>query len=91
MLFDYIIIGAGSAGCVLADRLSADPATRVLLLRSGLVPDLGTDAVLVTLAGVLGALGWFWAVRGTPARFLFVRPAWARLKPKRVATLQPAE
>jgi uncharacterized membrane protein YcfT len=66
-------------------------ATRIVLLKTGIIADLGIVSLTVTLAGVVGALLWFWAVRNTPFRFLFERPAWARLKSRRAPALQPAE
>jgi len=66
-------------------------ATRALLLKSSVIADVGTMAVLVTLAGVLGSLLIYWLVRGTTLRFRFERPAafWLTAKPR--VALQPAE
>ena len=65
-------------------------ATRIALLRTGLVGDIGLVSLIVTAAGVLGALAIWWATRGTRLDFLFVRPARYWLAPARTA-LQPAE
>ena len=66
-------------------------ASRVVLLKTGIITDIGTVSLLVTAAGVAGALVLHWMVRNTPFRFLFVRPEWAKLERKRAPALQPAE
>jgi uncharacterized membrane protein YcfT len=66
-------------------------ASRSLLVKTGWVADVGTLSALVTLAGVLGSLVLFWAVRSTPLRFLFERPKrfWLTARPQ--FALAPAQ
>jgi uncharacterized membrane protein YcfT len=56
--------------------------SRSVLLKLGVIDDIGTISLLVTIAGVVGPLVLYWIVRGTWARYLFERPAWAHLQPR---------
>ena len=67
-MFDYIIVGAGSAGCVLAHRLSADPAVKVLLLEAGPKdwhPFIHMPAALAKLVGRKG-VNWDYSTAPEP-------------------------
>jgi choline dehydrogenase len=57
--FDFVIIGGGSAGCVLADRLTTDPSNRVLVLEAGR-PDYIWDVFIHMPAALTYPIGWSW-------------------------------
>jgi uncharacterized membrane protein YcfT len=67
-------------------------ATRTLLLRLGLIPDVGTISLIVTIVGVVGALALWRIALAVGANFLFERPTAFWIAPKKPrAALQAAE
>jgi choline dehydrogenase-like flavoprotein len=76
-MYDYVIVGAGSAGCVLAARLSEDPDVRVLLVEAGLA-DTAPEIHLAPVWPTLWQSRYDWAylserepgLAGRPRRFL---------------------
>ncbi len=59
-------------------------SSRAVLLKLGIISDLGLVSLVVTMAGIIGPVIMFWAVRHTRLAFLFRRPQWARLAPGRI-------
>jgi uncharacterized membrane protein YcfT len=66
-------------------------ATRMVLLKTSVVPDLGTVALIVTAMGVAVPLVLHWLVQETRLDFLFRRPAFFHIDRARRPALQPAE
>jgi choline dehydrogenase len=64
-VYDYVIVGAGSAGCVLAARLSENPATRVLLLEAG-PPDNADEIHIPAAINTLFQSTYDWNYLTTP-------------------------
>ncbi|XP_026493361.2 neither inactivation nor afterpotential protein G [Vanessa tameamea] len=65
--YDYIIVGAGTAGCVLASRLSEDPKVKVLLVEAGDHMGYFSKVPLTSTASQQGSNDW--SVRATPQRY----------------------
>jgi choline dehydrogenase len=78
--FDYIVIGSGSAGGVVAARLSEDPSVSVLLLEAG--PEDDDDMIHLPVGwSTLFKTRWDWGYQTTSQKYLGGRQAhWPRMK-----------
>jgi len=70
--YDYVIVGGGSAGCVLANRLSADPKARVLVLEAGRVDSLWDVYIHMpaALSFPIGSPRYDWRYESEPEPFM---------------------
>jgi choline dehydrogenase len=75
-VYDFIIVGAGSAGCVLANRLSEDPGTKVLLLEAGPTDWHPFVHMPAGLAKLVGDKGVNWDYNTEPEAQLGGRRLW---------------
>ena len=66
MRFDFIIVGAGSAGCVLANRLSSDPLNKVLLIEAGPENKALSLKMPAAVLSNLNSTKYNWAYKGEP-------------------------
>ncbi len=64
-MYDYVIVGAGSAGCVLAARLTENPSVRVLLLEAG-PPDIADEIHIPAAVNLLFQSPYDWGFRTVP-------------------------
>jgi len=68
--FDYLIVGAGSAGCVLANRLGEDPAVNILVLEAGPMDKSWTIDMPSAVGLVVGGTRYNWSYSSEPEPYL---------------------
>ena len=72
--FDYVIVGGGTAGCVLANRLSADKSKRILVLEPGPSPRFSLNIAAPVALTKLFFSKWDWGHEAAPSDGTAGRP-----------------